>query len=84
MLVLWMDVRVLITGAVGATMATVHGAVKLVDASILVVLLRGSLRRSTYIQNLSVVSFPGLTLPQLSGLSLDPDSKDDVVYIKIQ
>lgn len=71
-----MNVGVIVPGAVGPAMPTVHRAVQGVDACICVLLLRGPLRRAAYVQDFGVVPFPSLTLPQLPGLGLDPDGED--------
>lgn len=72
-----MDVGVIVSRAVGSAVTNVHGAVQGVDTSVRMLLLRGSLRCATDIQNLSVVPLPGLALPQFPGLSLDPGREVD-------
>lgn len=77
-LVVGMDMGVFIPGAVWPTVPTIHRAVQGVDAGVEVLLLRGSLRRAAYIQDFSIVSFPGLAFPQLPGLCLDPDGENSI------
>lgn len=77
MLVVRVDVWVLVTGAVWSAVAAVHGAVQGVDPGVRVLLLGRPLQRSAYVQDLGVVPLPGLTLPQLPGLGLDPGEEDD-------
>lgn len=79
-LVVWMDVGVIVSGAVGLAVSAVHRAVHQVDASVRVLLLRGPLRRPAYVQDFGVVPFPGLALSQLPGLGLDPDGEDGIRY----
>lgn len=76
-LVVWMEVGVVVSGAVGPAVAAVHRAVHQVDAAVRVLLLRGPLRRPAYVQDFGVVPFPGLALSQLPGLCLDPDGEED-------
>ncbi len=83
-LVVWMDVGVIVSGAVGPAVATVHRAVQSVDACVRVLLLRGPFRRAAYVQDFGVVPFPGLTLSQLPGLGLDPDGEDCNRYVDIK
>lgn len=73
MLVLVVDVGVLVPGAVWPAVAAVHRAAQGVHARVEVVLLGGPLGGTTDVQNLGVVPLPGLTLPQLPGLGLDPE-----------
>lgn len=82
-LVVRMDVGVIVSGAVGPAVPAVHGAVQGVDARVRVFLLGGPLRRA-YVQDFGVVSLPGLALPQLPGLGLDPDSEDRNVQVNIK
>lgn len=80
-LVLVMEVGVVVAGAVGPA---VHRAVQRAGGG-RVVVVWGSLRGAAGVQDLGVVSLPGLTLPQLPGLGLDPDEEDDhPITFKIQ
>lgn len=72
-----MEVWVVIAGAVGPAVPAVHRAIQVVDAGVWVLILRAPLWRAAYVQDLSIIPFPGLALPQLPGLGLDPDSEDD-------
>lgn len=72
-----MDVGVILSRAVGSAVTAVHRAVQGVDSSVRMLLLGGPLRRAADVQDLSIVPFPGLALPQLPGLSLDPEGEDD-------
>lgn len=69
------DVRVLVPGAVRSAVAAVHRAVRGVDAAVHVVLLGRPLWRAADVQNLGVVTLPGLALPQLPGFGLNPGEK---------
>lgn len=69
------DVRVLVPGAVRPAVAAVHRAVQGVDAAVHVLLLGRSLRRAADVQDLGVVTLPGLALPELPGLGLNPAEK---------
>ena len=75
-LVVRVDVGVIVPGAVWPAVPAVHGAVQGVDACVRVLLLRVPLRRAADVQDLGVVPFPGLALPQLPGLGLDPEGGD--------
>lgn len=77
MLVVRVDAGVVVSGAVGPTVAAVQGAVERADAGVRVLVLRDPLRRAADVQDLCVVPFPGLTLTQLSGLCLDPEGEED-------
>lgn len=68
-------VRVLVPGAVRPAVAAVHRAVQGVDAAVRVLLLGRPLRRAADVQDLGVVTLPGLALPQLPGLGLNPGEK---------
>lgn len=69
------DVRVLVPGAVWPAVAAVHRAVQGVDAAVRVLLLGRPLRRAADVQDLGVVALSGLAFPQLPGLGLNPDGK---------
>lgn len=69
-------VGVVVPGALGPAVPAVHGAVERVDPRVRVLLLLGAPLRRPDVQDLGVVALPGLTLPQLSGLGLDPDGED--------
>lgn len=75
-LVVRMDVGVIVPRAVGSAVTAVHRAVQGVDASVRMLLFGAPLRCATYVQDLSVVPLPGLALPQLPGLSLDPEGAE--------
>lgn len=79
-LVVWMDVGIIVSGTVRPAVSAVHRAVQEVDASVGVLLLGGPLRRVAYVQDFGVVPFPGLALPQLPGLGLDPDGENSIRY----
>ena len=78
-LVVRMEVRVIVAGAVGPAVPAVHRAIQGVDAGVRVLILL--VWRAAYVQDLSIVPFPGLALPQLPGLGLDPDGEDDEGYV---
>lgn len=69
------DVRVLVPGAVRPAVAAVQRAVQGVDAAVRVLLLGRPLRRAADVQDLGVVALPGLAFPQLPGLGLNPGGK---------
>lgn len=75
-LVMRVDVGVIVAGAVGPAVPAVHRAVQGVDTCVRVLLLRRPLHRAAYVQDFGVVPFPGLALPQLPGLGLDPDGEN--------
>ena len=81
MLVLGMEVGVVVSGAVRPAVPAVHRAVQRVEAGVGVLLLRDPLRRAAYVQDLGVVPLPGLALPQLPGLGLDPDGEDSIAQV---
>lgn len=83
-LVVWMDVGVIVSGAVGPAVPAVHGAVQGVDACVRVLLLGRPLRRAADVQDFGVVPFPGLPLSQLPGLGLDPDGGDRNRHVNTQ
>lgn len=69
------DVWVLVPRAVRPAVAAVHRAAQGVDAAVRVLLLGRPLRRAADVQDLGIVAFPGLALPQLPGLGLNPGEK---------
>lgn len=77
------DVRVLVPGAVRPAVAAVHRAVQGVDAAVRVILLGRPLRRAADVQDLGVVPLPGLALPQLSGLGLNPGEKNKQAEVHV-
>lgn len=77
-LVVWVQVCVVVPGAVGPAVASVHGAVEEADAGVRV-LVFGPLQCAAGVQDLCVVPLPGLALPQLPGLGLDPGGQEGVL-----
>lgn len=80
-LVLGMEVGVFVSGAVRPAVPAVNRAVQWVEAGVGVFLLGDPLRRAAYVQDLGVVPLPGLALPQLPGLGLDPDGEDSITQV---